>query len=131
MSMMEIAGNCSPNHSNFIVSQDFINEIGLATPKELLTAAYEMQHDASTVPVCILHPNILFPTVDDCVGIEILANFSNSDKFTKLQSLSSGQKTIISTALVFALQQIDSTPFFVFDKIDANLDKTWRESLSS
>ncbi|KAJ6218643.1 hypothetical protein RDWZM_009800 [Blomia tropicalis] len=72
----------------------------------------------------------LISTVDDCVGIEILANFSNSDKFTKMQSLSSGQKTIISAALVFALQQIDSTPFFVFDGIDANLDKTWRESLS-
>ncbi|KAI2796619.1 hypothetical protein BLOT_014412 [Blomia tropicalis] len=35
--------------ANFIVPQDFINEIDLATPKKLLTAAYEMQHDASTV----------------------------------------------------------------------------------
>ncbi|KAI2796620.1 hypothetical protein BLOT_014413 [Blomia tropicalis] len=46
---MEIGG-FSPN-SNFIVSQGFITEIALATPKELLTAAYEMQHDASTVPL--------------------------------------------------------------------------------
>ena len=52
MNMMEIGG-FSPN-SNFIVSQGFITEIALATPKELLTAAYEMQHDASTVPVCIV-----------------------------------------------------------------------------
>ncbi|KAI2801065.1 hypothetical protein BLOT_011639, partial [Blomia tropicalis] len=44
-------GNCRffSQSANFIVPQDFINEIDLATPKELLTAAYEMQHDASTV----------------------------------------------------------------------------------
>ncbi|ORD97572.1 SMC3 [Hepatospora eriocheir] len=47
--------------------------------------------------------------------------FINGNKIN-INSLSGGQKTIISICILFAIQRVDPSPFYVFDEIDANLD---------
>jgi len=45
--------------------------------------------------------------------------------------LSGGQKSILSLALIFAIQSCDPAPFYLFDEIDANLDAYHRTSVAS
>ncbi|KAF7683231.1 Structural maintenance of chromosomes protein 3 [Astathelohania contejeani] len=52
-------------------------------------------------------------------GVEIRIN---SETFNHLKHLSGGQKTIIALSLIFSIQRVDPSPFYIFDEIDANLD---------
>ncbi|EOB12378.1 Structural maintenance of chromosomes protein 3 [Nosema bombycis CQ1] len=47
-----------------------------------------------------------------------------------LNLLSGGQKTMIALCLIFSIQKIDPSPFYVFDEADANLDKQSREKIT-
>jgi len=40
--------------------------------------------------------------------------------------LSGGQQSVVALSLIFAIQQCDPMPFYVFDEIDASLDPTYR-----
>ncbi|KAL6121261.1 hypothetical protein NUSPORA_01844 [Nucleospora cyclopteri] len=42
-----------------------------------------------------------------------------------IKSLSGGQKAVFSLSLMLAIQRTDPSPFYVFDEIDANLDKSF------
>lgn len=47
-----------------------------------------------------------------------------------LNLLSGGQKTMIALCLIFSIQKIDPSPFYIFDEADANLDKEAREKIT-
>ncbi|KAH9414898.1 Structural maintenance of chromosomes protein 3 [Dermatophagoides pteronyssinus] len=70
-------------------------------------------------------------SVDAFVGIEIVVSFQeNVEPIRDLLSLSSGQKTLVSMAFVLALQQVDPTPFYIFDELDQNLDPQSRQLIA-
>ncbi|KAF9763800.1 Chromosome segregation protein sudA [Nosema granulosis] len=48
-----------------------------------------------------------------------------------LNILSGGQKTMIALCLIFSIQKIDPSPFYIFDEADANLDKQSREKITN
>lgn len=84
-------------------------------------------------------------------GIDIKVHFVKENEventesgFQKMNKLSSGQKTIIALALIFALQSCDpvyfliildfnlkKAPFYVFDEIDAALDANYRKNIAN
>ena len=65
------------------------------------------------------------------MGIEIVVSFQeNVEPIRDLLSLSSGQKTLVSMAFVLALQQVDPTPFYIFDELDQNLDPQSRQLIA-
>lgn len=45
------------------------------------------------------------------------------------KGLSGGQKAMIAIALIFSIQKVDPSPFYIFDEIDANLDQASRIKL--
>ncbi|KAG0419799.1 Chromosome segregation protein sudA [Dictyocoela roeselum] len=68
-------------------------------------------------------------------------NFENTDiknndkdgtfSIVNLNQLSGGQKTIIALTLLFSIQQVDPSPFYFFDEVDANLDGNARTKISA
>ena len=49
----------------------------------------------------------------------------------RMEQLSGGQKTVVALALIFAIQRCDKAPFYLFDEIDAALDKEYRSAVAS
>ena len=47
-----------------------------------------------------------------------------------MQQLSGGQKSVVALAFIFAIQQCDPAPFYLFDEIDANLDAAYRTAVA-
>lgn len=64
-------------------------------------------------------------------GVSISVSF-NSKKNEQLQveQLSGGQKTVCAVALILAIQMVDPAPFYLFDEIDAALDKQYRTAVA-
>lgn len=63
----------------------------------------------------------------DSRGIRVLAQFDGQASNTSsvesmMQSLSPGQRTVLSICILVALQQCNPSPFYCFDEIDADLD---------
>jgi chromosome segregation protein len=50
-------------------------------------------------------------------------------KLSSLKQLSGGEKTIVTLAFIFSIQEYEAAPFYIFDEIDAALDKTNSEKL--
>lgn len=85
------------------------------------------------------------------VGISVSFNSKVMDEQQKIQQLSGGQKSaspllplfpiltptnIVSTGLcalclIFALQAAESSPFVIFDEVDANLDAQYRTAVAA
>ncbi|CCH60082.1 hypothetical protein TBLA_0C02740 [Henningerozyma blattae CBS 6284] len=64
-------------------------------------------------------------------GVSIQVSFnSKNDEQLQIEQLSGGQKTVCAIALILAIQQVDPAPFYLFDEIDAALDKEYRKSVS-
>lgn len=64
------------------------------------------------------------------VGLDICCSFDTTKFESKnVRSLSGGQKTLVALALVFAIQECDPSPFYVFDEIDQALDPEFRQSV--
>ena len=54
-------------------------------------------------------------------GLIIHANPSHK-KALRLEALSGGEKSLVSMAFIFAIQEYDPSPFYMLDEIDQNLD---------
>lgn len=66
-----------------------------------------------------------------CEGVGINVSFnSEEDEQLHIQQLSGGQKTLCALTLLFAIQLCDPAPFYLFDEIDAALDKPYRSAVS-
>ncbi|PVI05470.1 structural maintenance of chromosomes protein 3 [Periconia macrospinosa] len=69
--------------------------------------------------------------VENYTGVGIAVSFnSKHDEQQRIQQLSGGQKALCALALVFAIQQCDPAPFYLFDEIDANLDAQYRSAVA-
>ena len=55
-------------------------------------------------------------------GLNILIKVSRG-KYFDITSLSGGEKTLVALSLIFAIQEYRPYCFYVFDEIDAALDK--------
>lgn len=67
---------------------------------------------------------ILLTDIDeagDDFGIDIKADTGNN-KSVSLQLLSGGEKALVSIAYLFSIFAVNSSPFYIFDEIDAALD---------
>ncbi|KAF2727505.1 RecF/RecN/SMC protein [Polyplosphaeria fusca] len=70
-------------------------------------------------------------SVENYAGVGIKVSFnSKHDEQQKISQLSGGQKSLCALALVFAIQQCDPAPFYLFDEIDANLDAAYRTAVA-
>lgn len=47
-----------------------------------------------------------------------------------MRQLSGGQQTVVALSLIFAIQECDPSPFYVFDEIDAALDQQYRKAVA-
>jgi len=54
-------------------------------------------------------------------GITIIAK-PGGKTVKSIQAMSGGEKSLTSLALIFAMQKVDPSPFYIFDEIDAALD---------
>lgn len=71
-------------------------------------------------------------SVESYAGVGISVSFnSKHDEQQRIQQLSGGQKSLCALALVFAIQQCDPAPFYLFDEIDANLDAQYRTAVAN
>ncbi|KAJ2555004.1 Structural maintenance of chromosomes protein 3 [Coemansia sp. RSA 1933] len=70
-------------------------------------------------------------SVENYTGVTIRVSFnSKTDEGLHMQQLSGGQKSLVALALIFAIQQCDPAPFYLFDEIDANLDAVHRTAVA-
>lgn len=65
-------------------------------------------------------------------GVSIQVSFnSKNDEQVHVSQLSGGQKTVCAIALILAIQMVDPAPFYLFDEIDAALDKQFRTAVAN
>ncbi|KAF9201350.1 Structural maintenance of chromosomes protein 3 [Haplosporangium sp. Z 27] len=70
--------------------------------------------------------------IDNYTGIAIQVSFNSKvDEGLRMQQLSGGQKSLVALTLIFAIQQCDPAPFYLFDEIDANLDAVHRTAVAA
>lgn len=70
--------------------------------------------------------------VENYIGVSIRVSFnSKKDEQQRIEQLSGGQKSLCALALIFAIQQCDPAPFYLFDEIDANLDTQYRTAVAA
>ncbi len=55
-------------------------------------------------------------------GVRILVNLTGT-KYLDIRSLSGGEKTMTALAFIFSIQEHEPASFYVFDEVDAALDK--------
>jgi chromosome segregation protein len=60
---------------------------------------------------------------DDLLGVAILAQPAGK-RLQPLSLLSGGERALTALAVVLALQQVNPSPFYIFDEVDAPLDDT-------
>jgi len=46
-----------------------------------------------------------------------------------LDSLSGGQKAVVAACLIFAIQKIDQSPFYIMDEFDSALDPQYCQGI--
>jgi chromosome segregation protein len=63
-------------------------------------------------------------------GLKIKVRISGK-KFLDIRSLSGGEKTLTALAFIFAIQEFEPASFYVFDEVDAALDKRNSELLAN
>lgn len=65
-------------------------------------------------------------------GVSISVSFnSKRNEQQHVEQLSGGQKTVCAVALILAIQMVEPAPFYLFDEIDAALDKQYRTAVAS
>ncbi|CAI5469374.1 unnamed protein product, partial [Closterium sp. Yama58-4] len=69
--------------------------------------------------------------LDKYAGVRVKVSFTGQGETQAMRQLSGGQKTVVALALIFAIQQCDPAPFYLFDEIDAALDPQYRAAVGS
>ncbi|XP_071736220.1 structural maintenance of chromosomes protein 3-like [Rutidosis leptorrhynchoides] len=69
--------------------------------------------------------------VEKYIGVEVKVSFTGQGETQSMKQLSGGQKTVVALALIFAIQQCDPAPFYLFDEIDAALDPQYRTAVGN
>lgn len=65
-------------------------------------------------------------------GVSISVSFnSKQNEQLHVEQLSGGQKTVCAIALILAIQMVDPASFYLFDEIDAALDKQYRTAVAT
>lgn len=64
------------------------------------------------------------------VAMRAAFNSADGDEGLLMAQLSGGQKSLVALALIFAIQQTDPAPFYLFDEVDAALDAAHRTALA-
>lgn len=67
---------------------------------------------------------------NEYVGVRVKVAFGNHEPVT-MRQLSGGQKTLVSLALIFAIQRTDPAPFYLLDEVDAALDPQYRQTVAA
>ncbi|MEM0231311.1 MAG: chromosome segregation protein SMC [Candidatus Woesearchaeota archaeon] len=68
------------------------------------------------------------PIAEDS-GVTIKVKITQN-KFLDIRSLSGGEKSLTALAFIFAIQEFEPAPFYLFDEVDAALDKRNSEKLA-
>ena len=68
--------------------------------------------------------------VETWSGVSIKAKFPGTVESGSLSLMSGGQNTVLSLALIFAIQRCDPAPFYLFDEVDSALDPVYREAVA-
>ncbi len=63
-------------------------------------------------------------------GVRVRVNLSG-EKFLDIRGLSGGEKSMTALAFIFAIQEYSPASFYIFDEVDAALDKKNSEKLSN
>ncbi|KAL6984187.1 hypothetical protein U1Q18_017564 [Sarracenia purpurea var. burkii] len=63
------------------------------------------------------------------VDMEGRVSFTGQGETQSMKQLSGDQKTVAALTLIFAIQQCDRAPFYLFDEIDAALDPKYRTAV--
>jgi ABC-type transport system involved in cytochrome c biogenesis ATPase subunit len=66
----------------------------------------------------------------ECTLLQVKVKFGDHEPMS-MRQLSGGQKTLVSLALIFAIQRIDPAPFYLLDEVDAALDPQYRQTVAS
>ncbi|XP_024176770.1 structural maintenance of chromosomes protein 3 [Rosa chinensis] len=65
------------------------------------------------------------------IGVKVKVSFTGQGETQSMKQLSGGQKTVVALTLIFAIQQCDPAPFYLFDEIDAALDLQYRTAVGN
>lgn len=63
-------------------------------------------------------------------GIGIEVGFNGKKRYQQMNSLSGGQRTIVSLSFIYAIQRCFDSPIYVFDEVDAALDANRRKTVA-
>ncbi|CAD5216498.1 unnamed protein product [Bursaphelenchus xylophilus] len=67
----------------------------------------------------------------DFIGVAMRVSFTGAEETKEMNHLSGGQKSLVALALIFSIQKCDPAPFYLFDEIDAALDRQHRQSVAA
>jgi len=145
MKALEIYDNIEKEYNSLLDKRDklkeekeqvllMMNEIE-TKKKDLFLKAYEaintkfqeMFQSISTKGIAFLHLENEKDPLSEGVAIKVRIT---GKKFLDIRSLSGGEKTLTALAFIFAIQEYEPASFYVFDEVDAALDKHNSEKLS-
>nr|CAH0113588.1 unnamed protein product [Daphnia galeata] len=73
----------------------------------------------------------LIPDLDEITGIAVKVSFTGTSSVQNLNSLSGGQRSVVSLALVFAILMMNRAPFYLLDEADMALDVNYRTKVAA
>ena len=101
----------------WVYDNDVDDELQNALVKNLaLPFSFSLCH-ITLIIVLVKCQSLQEPDVMQLRGVAIGVSFDN-EKRKDLKSLSGGQQSVVSLALVFSILQIDRAPFYLFDEAD-------------
>lgn len=99
----------------------FMEELDVRKEKAVETAFLTIQESFSRFYSRLAEGCAELYSSEDGIGVRM------NGEGVDVNALSGGQKTVVALSLVFSIQKIEPSPFYVFDEMDANLDAQTRE----
>lgn len=145
MRALEIYDRIEKEYKSFIEKKDkiikeresilvMINEIE-SKKKELFMKTYDiLNHNFKVIFSALSNKgeaSLELEDVNDPFNAGVLLKVRiTGTKFLDIKSLSGGEKAMAAIAFIFAVQEYSPAPFYIFDEVDAALDKKNSEQLS-